>query len=98
MVLAALADESHGPASVARYGWLPDRVAFVGVLGGGDAFDGTGVHSGSIPPRDVLRGTGTLVALAPDFAACFVVPRSPTTSGRSRSPTTATRSCSARCR
>ena len=25
------------------------------------------------PPDDALRGTGTLVALAPDFAACFVV-------------------------
>jgi EAL domain-containing protein (putative c-di-GMP-specific phosphodiesterase class I) len=73
MVLAALADESHGPGSVARYGWLPDRVAFVGVLGAGDAFDGTGVRSGALPPGDELRGTSTLVALAPDFAACYVV-------------------------
>jgi EAL domain-containing protein (putative c-di-GMP-specific phosphodiesterase class I) len=73
MVLAALADESHGPDSVARYGWLPERVAFVGVLGAGGAFDGTGARSGTLPPGDELRGTGTLVALAPDFAACFVV-------------------------
>jgi EAL domain-containing protein (putative c-di-GMP-specific phosphodiesterase class I) len=73
MVLAALADESHGPGSVARYGWLPDRVAFVGVLGAGDSLEGTGVRSGSLPPGDALRGTGTLVALGPDFAACFVV-------------------------
>jgi EAL domain-containing protein (putative c-di-GMP-specific phosphodiesterase class I) len=72
MVLAALADESHGPRSVERYGELPERVAFVGVLGAGDSFDGTGVHSGTLAPGDDLRGTGTLVALAPDFAACFV--------------------------
>ena len=73
MVLASLADESHGPDSVARYGWLPKRVAFVGVLNAGDAFDGTGVRGGTLAPDDALRGTGTLVALAPDFAACFVV-------------------------
>ena len=73
MVLAALADESHGPDSVARYGWLPERIAFVGVLNAGDSFDGTGVRSGTLAPDDPLRGTGTLVALAPDFAACFVV-------------------------
>jgi hypothetical protein len=47
-------------------------VAFVGVLGAGDSFAGTGVHSGTLAPGDDLRGTGTLVALAPDFAACFV--------------------------
>ncbi len=73
MVLASLADESHGPDSVARYGWLPKRVAFVGVLNAGDAFDGTGVRGGALAPDDALRGSGTLVALAPDFAACFVV-------------------------
>ena len=73
MVLAALADESHGPDSVARYGWLPERVAFVGVLNAGDSFEGTGVRTGRLAPDDALRGTGTLVALAPDFAACFVV-------------------------
>jgi hypothetical protein len=72
-VLASLADESHGPDSVARYGWLPKRVAFVGVLNAGGAFDGTGVRGGTLAPDDALRGTGTLVALAPDFAACFVV-------------------------
>jgi EAL domain-containing protein (putative c-di-GMP-specific phosphodiesterase class I) len=72
MVLVALADESHGPDSVARYDWLPERVAFVGVLGAGDSLDGSGVRSGSLPPGDSLRGTGTLVALAPDFAACLV--------------------------
>jgi EAL domain-containing protein (putative c-di-GMP-specific phosphodiesterase class I) len=73
MVLAALADESHGPSSVARYGWLPERVAFVGVLNAGDSFEGTGVRGGALAADDTLRGTGTLVALAPDFAACFVV-------------------------
>jgi EAL domain-containing protein (putative c-di-GMP-specific phosphodiesterase class I) len=73
MVLASLADESHGPASVARYGWLPERVAFVGVLNSGGSFEGTGVRGGTLAPDDALRGTGTLVALAPDFAACFVV-------------------------
>jgi EAL domain-containing protein (putative c-di-GMP-specific phosphodiesterase class I) len=73
MVLASLAEESHGPDSVARYGWLPERVAFVGVLNAGDAFEGTGVRSGRLAADDSLRGTGTLVALAPDFAACFVV-------------------------
>ena len=73
MVLASLADESHGPDSVARYGWLPERVAFVGVLNAGDSFEGTGVRGGALAADDGLRGTGTLVALAPDFAACFVV-------------------------
>lgn len=75
MVLASLADESDGPDSVARYGWLPERVAFVGVLNAGHSFDGTGVRRGVLAPDDSLRGTGTLVALAPDFAACFVVRR-----------------------
>jgi EAL domain-containing protein (putative c-di-GMP-specific phosphodiesterase class I) len=72
MVLAALADESHGPSSAARYGRLPERVAFVGVLNAGDAFEGTAVRGGRLAPDDALRGSGTLVALAPDFAACFV--------------------------
>jgi EAL domain-containing protein (putative c-di-GMP-specific phosphodiesterase class I) len=72
MVLAALADESHAPDSIERYRWLPGHVAFVGVLGAGRSFDGTGVRSGVLPPGDALRGTGTLVALAPDFAACLV--------------------------
>jgi EAL domain-containing protein (putative c-di-GMP-specific phosphodiesterase class I) len=72
MVLASLADESHGPDSVSRYGWLPERVAFVGVLNAGEAFEGTGVRSGVLASDDPLRGTGTLVALSPDFAACFV--------------------------
>jgi EAL domain-containing protein (putative c-di-GMP-specific phosphodiesterase class I) len=73
MVLASLADESYGPDAVARYGWLPERIAFVGVLNAGDAFNGTGVRGGTLAPDDALRGTATLVALAPDFAACFVV-------------------------
>jgi EAL domain-containing protein (putative c-di-GMP-specific phosphodiesterase class I) len=72
MVLASLAEESHGASSVARYGWLPERVAFVGVLNAGDAFEGTGVRGGTLAPEDPLRGSGTLVALAPGFAACFV--------------------------
>jgi EAL domain-containing protein (putative c-di-GMP-specific phosphodiesterase class I) len=72
VVLASLAEESHGARSVERYGWLPERVAFVGVLNAGDAFEGTGVRSGTLAPDDALRGSGTLVALAPDFAACFV--------------------------
>ena len=73
MVLASLSDESAGADAVARYGWLPERVAFVGVLNAGESFEGTGVRSGRLSADDVLRGTGTLVALAPDFAACFVV-------------------------
>ena len=73
MVLASLSDESAGADAVARYGWLPERVAFVGVLNAGGSFEGTGVRSGRLAADDVLRGTGTLVALAPDFAACFVV-------------------------
>ena len=36
------------------------------------------MRSGRLAPDDPLHGTGTLVALAPDFAACFVV-REPTT-------------------
>ena len=72
MVLIALADDQHGHGSVERYGWLPERVAFVGVLNAGEAYEGTTVRSGRLAPDDPLLGTGTLVALAPDFAACFV--------------------------
>ena len=73
LVLVALADDEHGAGSVAHYEWLPDRVAFVGVLNAGAAFGGTGVRSGKLAHDDPLRGTGALVVLAPDFAACFVV-------------------------
>jgi len=72
MVLAALADESGAEEAVARYGWLPDRVAFVGVLNAGTSFEGTGVRSGQLSADDPLRGVGTLVALAPGFAVCLV--------------------------
>jgi EAL domain-containing protein (putative c-di-GMP-specific phosphodiesterase class I) len=72
VVLASLADESHGANSVARYGWLPNRLAIVGVLNAGDAFAGTGVHGGRLAPDDPLRDSGTLVALTPDFGVCFV--------------------------
>jgi EAL domain len=72
MVLASLADESYGPDAVKRYSRLPERVAFVGVLNAGRSFDGTGVRSGSLVHDDPLRGTGTLVTLDPDFAACLV--------------------------
>ena len=72
MVLASLADENSAADAVARYGLLPDRLAFVGVLNAGDSFEGTGVRSGQLAADDSLRGTGTLVALAPDFAACLV--------------------------
>ena len=72
MLLASLPDESQAPEWVERYGWLPERLAFVGVLNAGASFAGTGVHSGTLAPGDALLGSGTLVALAPDFAACFV--------------------------
>jgi EAL domain-containing protein (putative c-di-GMP-specific phosphodiesterase class I) len=72
MVLASLADEARGPDSVARYGWLHERLAFVGVLNAGASFIGTGVRSGTLAPGDALLGSDTVVALAPDFAACFV--------------------------
>jgi EAL domain-containing protein (putative c-di-GMP-specific phosphodiesterase class I) len=73
MVLAALSDERLGPAAKARYGRLSDHVAFVGVLNAGPTFAGTGVRGGALALDDPLRGTGTLVALAPDFAACMVI-------------------------
>jgi EAL domain-containing protein (putative c-di-GMP-specific phosphodiesterase class I) len=73
MVLASMSDERFGPAADARYGRLQDRVGFVGVLNAGATFDGTKVRGGRLAPDDPLRGTGTLVALAPDFAACYVV-------------------------
>jgi EAL domain-containing protein (putative c-di-GMP-specific phosphodiesterase class I) len=73
MVLVALADDEHGAGSVSRYSWLPDRVAFIGVLNAGEAFKGTGVRTGTLERGDPLLGTGTVVVLAPDFAACFVV-------------------------
>jgi EAL domain-containing protein (putative c-di-GMP-specific phosphodiesterase class I) len=67
MVLAALADETPVEA-LDRYVWLPERLAFVGVLNAGRTLDGSGVRGGHAD--DPL--TGTLVALAPEFAACFV--------------------------
>ena len=67
MILAALTDETPDEA-LDRYAWLPERVAFVGVLNAGRTFDGSGVRGGRAD--DPL--TGTLVALAPEFAACFV--------------------------
>jgi hypothetical protein len=72
IVLVSLADERHADDALERYRWLPERVAFVGVLGAGRSFAGTGVRGGTLAPDDPLRGTATLVALAPDFAACFV--------------------------
>jgi EAL domain-containing protein (putative c-di-GMP-specific phosphodiesterase class I) len=72
MVLASLADEAGAGEAVARYGWLPERIAFAGVLNAGAAFEGSGVRSGQLAADDPLRGTGTLVALGPDFAACLV--------------------------
>ena len=72
MVLAALSDETAADDAVSRYGWLPERVAFVGVLNASTSFEGSGVRSGTLAPDDPLRGAGTLVALAPDFAACLV--------------------------
>jgi hypothetical protein len=72
MVLGCLADPRHAEATVRRFGWLTDRVALVGVLNGGDAFDGTGVRRGELADDDPLCGAGTVVALAPDFAACYV--------------------------
>ncbi len=73
MVLAALSDERFGPATLDRYGRLADRIAFVGVLNAGDTFTGTGVRGGKLPPDDPLRGTATVIALAPGFAACLVM-------------------------
>jgi hypothetical protein len=42
------------------------------VLNASTSFEGSGVRSGTLAPDDPLRGAGTLVALAPDFAACLV--------------------------
>ena len=72
MVLGCLVREEDAERAVRRFGWLQDRVAFVGVLNAGAAFDGTGVRSGGLAPDDPLLGTGTVVTLAPDFAACYV--------------------------
>jgi EAL domain-containing protein (putative c-di-GMP-specific phosphodiesterase class I) len=77
MVLVSLADERYAEAAVRRFGPLLDSVAFVGVLNAGPLFEGTGVRSGALAPDDPLRGTGTLVVLAPGFAACFVVRETP---------------------
>lgn len=72
MLLGALADPAHGPWALERSARLAERVGFVGVLGAGDVFAGTGVRSGALSPEDSLRGTATLVGLAPGFAACLV--------------------------
>ena len=73
MVLISLADDRHGHGSVQRYSWLPERVAFVGVLNAGRAYEGAPVRGGRLAADDPLQGTGTLVVLSPDFAVCFVV-------------------------
>ena len=72
MVLGCLVREKDAERAVRRFGWLQERVAFVGVLNAGDAFEGTGVRSGALAPDDPLRGTGAVVTLSPDFAACYV--------------------------
>jgi len=72
MVLGCLVREKDAERAVRRFGWLQERVAFVGVLNAGDAFDGTGVRSGALAPDDPLLGTGAVVTLSPDFAACYV--------------------------
>ena len=41
-----------------RFGWLTERVALVGVLNAGDAFDGTGVRGGALADGDPLCGAG----------------------------------------
>jgi len=73
VVLAALSDERFAAATRERYGRLADRAAFVGVLNAGDTFAGTAVRAGTLAADDPLRGTATVVALAPGFAACLVM-------------------------
>ena len=87
----------RGLGQAVRLGPRPRRVHRV--LNVGRPPERPGIRSGSLAPDDPLRGTGTLVALAPGFSACFVV--RDTGDGRrgsSRRPTTATRSSSARSR
>jgi EAL domain-containing protein (putative c-di-GMP-specific phosphodiesterase class I) len=73
MVLVSLADERYGEDSVKQFGWVRDQVAFIGILNMGRQPETPGIRSGTLAPDDPLRGTGTLVALAPGFSACFVV-------------------------
>lgn len=73
MVLVSLADEKYGEDAVRQFGWVRDQVAFIGILNMGRPPARPGIRSGTLAPDDPLRGTGTLVALAPGFSACFVV-------------------------
>ncbi len=73
MVLVSLADEKYGEDSVKQFGWVRDHVGFIGILNMGRPPERPGIRSGTLAPDDPLRGTGTLVALAPGFSACFVV-------------------------
>ena len=79
MVLISLADDRHGHGSVERYGWLPDRVAFVGVLNAGRAYEGDG------RARRPARGRTTRCR-APARSSCSR-PTSPPASSCASSPT-----------
>jgi EAL domain-containing protein (putative c-di-GMP-specific phosphodiesterase class I) len=78
MVLAALPRPELADAdSVARYRALAERLAFVGVLGAGDAFAGTGVRGGPLQRGDPLRESWTVAVLDPSYSACFVAREEP---------------------
>ena len=98
MVLGCLVREKDAERAVRRFGWLQERVAFVGVLNAGDAFEGTGVRSGELAPDDPLLGTGTVVDALARLRRLLRRPRGRTTAaGSGRSPTTARPWSSARC-
>ena len=98
MVIGCLVRKEDAERAVRRFGWLQERVAFVGVLNAGDAFDGSGVRSGVLAPDDPLLGTGAVVDAVPRLRRLLRRPRGARTgAGSGRSPTTARPSWSARC-
>jgi len=73
VVLAAYPHERHvGEAELATLRGLAGSVAFVGALCAPDSLEEAGVRSGPLAPDDPLRGTWTVAAVGPNYAACFV--------------------------
>jgi len=73
VVLAAYPHEQHaGESELRMLRELAESVAFVGALCAPEALQEAGVRWGPLAPEDPLRGTWTVAAVGPNYAACFV--------------------------
>ena len=91
MVLASLADESHGPDSVARYGWLPKRSRSSACSTPAPRSTARACAAARSPPTTRCAGPARWSRSRPTSPPASSSARPARTSGRSRPPTTATR-------